>query len=33
LRAYEVALKHVAGIDLAQKLLFFLVSGTVKQVT
>jgi ATP-dependent helicase/nuclease subunit A len=32
LRAYETALKHVAGIDLAQKLLFFLVSGTVKQV-
>ena len=33
LRAYEIALKQVAGIDLAQKLLFFLGSGTVKQVT
>ena len=33
LRAYETALKQVAGIDLAQKLLFFLASGTVKQVT
>jgi ATP-dependent helicase/nuclease subunit A len=33
LRAYEVALKQVAGIDLAQKLLFFLVSGTVERVT
>jgi ATP-dependent exoDNAse (exonuclease V) beta subunit len=33
LRAYEIALKQVAGIDLAQKLLFFLASGTVKQVT
>ncbi len=33
LRAYEAALKQVAGIDLAQKLLFFLASGTVKQVT
>jgi ATP-dependent exoDNAse (exonuclease V) beta subunit len=32
LRAYEIALKQVAGIDLAQKLLFFLGSGTVKQV-
>jgi ATP-dependent exoDNAse (exonuclease V) beta subunit len=33
LRAYEAALKQVAGIDLARKLLFFLVNGTVKQVT
>ena len=32
LRAYEAALRQVAGIDLAQKLLFFLVNGTVKQV-
>ncbi len=33
LRAYEAALKQVAGIDLAQKLLFFLATGTVEQVT
>ena len=33
LRAYEVALQQVAGIALAQKLLFFLASETVKQVT
>ncbi|HXI85646.1 MAG TPA: UvrD-helicase domain-containing protein [Verrucomicrobiae bacterium] len=32
LRAYEAALRQVAGIDLAQKLLFFLVNGTVQQV-
>jgi ATP-dependent exoDNAse (exonuclease V) beta subunit len=30
--AYESALQQVAGIQLAQKLLFFLGSGTVKQV-
>ncbi len=33
LRAYESALQQVAGIQVAQKLLFFLGSGTVKQVT
>ena len=33
LRAYEAALRQLAGIELAQKLLFFLASGTVKQVT
>jgi len=33
LQAYEVALRQVAGIELAQKLLFFLVDGTVKEVT
>jgi ATP-dependent exoDNAse (exonuclease V) beta subunit len=33
LRAYEAALRQVAGIELAQKLLFFLASETVKQVT
>ena len=33
LRAYETALQHVVGIHLAQKLLFFLVNGSVKQVT
>ena len=33
LLAYEAALQHVVGINLAQKLLFFLVNGTVKQVT
>jgi ATP-dependent exoDNAse (exonuclease V) beta subunit len=33
LRAYEDALQQVAGITLAQKLLFFLASETVKQVT
>jgi ATP-dependent helicase/nuclease subunit A len=33
LGAYETALKQVAGIDLAQKLLFFLRTGTVEQVT
>jgi len=32
LRAYEAALKRVAGIALAQKLLFFLGHGTVQQV-
>jgi ATP-dependent helicase/nuclease subunit A len=33
LRAYETALRQVAGIELAQKLLFFLVDGTVKEVS
>jgi ATP-dependent exoDNAse (exonuclease V) beta subunit len=33
LRAYEVALRQVAGITLAQKLLFFLASETVQEVT
>ena len=33
LRAYESALKQVAGIARAEKLLFFLATGTVKQVT
>jgi ATP-dependent exoDNAse (exonuclease V) beta subunit len=33
LRAYEAALRQVAGIELAQKLLFFLVDGTVKEVS
>ena len=33
IRAYEAALQYVAGITLAQKLLFFLANGTVKQVT
>ena len=33
IRAYEAALQQVAGITLAQKLLFFLASETVKQVT
>jgi ATP-dependent exoDNAse (exonuclease V) beta subunit len=33
LRAYEAALKQVAGIDLAQKLLFFLATGAIEQVT
>jgi ATP-dependent helicase/nuclease subunit A len=32
LRAYETALNQVAGIELAEKLLFFLASGTVKRV-
>jgi len=32
LQAYEAALRQVAGIELAQKLLFFLVDGTVKEV-
>jgi ATP-dependent helicase/nuclease subunit A len=32
LRAYEAALRQVAGIELAQKLLFFLADGTVKEV-
>jgi ATP-dependent helicase/nuclease subunit A len=32
LRAYEAALQRVAGITLAQKLLFFLATGTVAQV-
>ncbi len=31
--AYEDALRQVAGIELAQKLLFFLAGGTVKRVT
>jgi ATP-dependent helicase/nuclease subunit A len=33
LRAYEAALRQMAGIELAQKLLFFLVDGTVKEVS
>jgi ATP-dependent helicase/nuclease subunit A len=33
LHAYEVALQQVAGITLAQKMLFFLATGTVEQVT
>ena len=33
LHAYEAALKEVAGIALAQKLLFFLATETVQQVT
>jgi ATP-dependent exoDNAse (exonuclease V) beta subunit len=32
MRAYATALKRVAGITLAQKLLFFLASETVRQV-
>ncbi len=32
LQAYEAALRQVAGIELAQKLLLFLVDGTVKEV-
>lgn len=32
LRAYEVALKQVAGISLARKMLFYLATGTVEQV-
>jgi ATP-dependent helicase/nuclease subunit A len=32
LRAYETALRQVAGITLARKLLFFLATGTVSQV-
>ena len=32
LRAYESALKQVAGIRLTEKLLFFLATGTVGQV-
>jgi ATP-dependent exoDNAse (exonuclease V) beta subunit len=32
IRAYESALKQVAGIALAEKLLFFLATGTVEQV-
>ena len=32
LRAYEAALKQIAGITVAEKLLFFLSSGTVKAV-
>jgi len=32
LRAYEAALKQVAGIHLARKLLFFLATGAVEQV-
>jgi len=32
LQAYEAALHQVAGIELAQKLLFFLVEGTVREV-
>jgi len=31
-RAYAAALKQVAGITLTEKLLFFLATGTVKQV-
>ena len=33
LQAYEAALRQVAGIQLAEKLLFFLVDGTVKEVS
>jgi hypothetical protein len=33
LRAYEAALQQVAGITLAQKMLFFLATGAVEQVT
>jgi ATP-dependent helicase/nuclease subunit A len=33
LRAYEAALQQVAGISLAEKWLFFLVSGTTKEVS
>jgi ATP-dependent helicase/nuclease subunit A len=33
MRVYEAALQQVVGINFAQKLLFFLVDGTVKQVT
>jgi hypothetical protein len=33
LQAYEAALRQVAGIELAQKLLFFLVEGTAKEVS
>jgi ATP-dependent helicase/nuclease subunit A len=33
LQAYEAALHQVAGIKLAQKLLFYLVDGTVKEVS
>jgi len=33
LQAYEAALRQVAGIELAQKLLFFLVDGTVKDAS
>jgi ATP-dependent exoDNAse (exonuclease V) beta subunit len=32
MRAYESALKQMVGISLAEKLLFFLASGTVEQV-
>jgi ATP-dependent helicase/nuclease subunit A len=32
LQAYEAALRQAAGIELAQKLLLFLVEGTVKEV-
>ena len=32
LRAYEAALKQVAGVRVAEKLLFFLGTGTIKQV-
>jgi ATP-dependent exoDNAse (exonuclease V) beta subunit len=32
LRAYEAALQQVAGIPVAEKWLFFLVSGTIKEV-
>ena len=33
LRAYESALKQIADITIAEKLLLFLATGTVKQVT
>jgi len=33
LRAYEAALQQVAGIPIAEKWLFFLASGTVKEVS
>lgn len=33
LQAYEAALRQVAGIEIAQKLLFFLIEGTVKEVS
>ena len=32
LRAYGAALQQVAGIPLAEKWLFFLISGTTKEV-
>ncbi len=32
LQAYETALHQVAGIEIAEKLLFFVVGGTIKQV-
>jgi ATP-dependent helicase/nuclease subunit A len=33
LRAYEAALRQVAGVTLAQKMLFFLATGILEQVT